>query len=108
MLDLTGRVFGRLTVVGNRISHNWKSYWGCRCECGTVKHVESAWAEELGLFRTSIQSRRNRGFFGDILVAPSRNMLGYVGPRCVKYMEDYTQEELQQFKRKDGPDGRQD
>jgi len=33
--DLAGRVVGRWTVV----EYVGKSYWKCRCECGTVKNV---------------------------------------------------------------------
>lgn len=38
--DLTGRVYGRWTVLG--FSHHHKGskiYWRCRCECGTEKAV---------------------------------------------------------------------
>lgn len=40
--DLTGEVFGRLTVLGKteRMSGR-KSYWSCRCECGKQKEVRS-------------------------------------------------------------------
>jgi hypothetical protein len=32
--DLTGLVFGRLTVVGYSHSQKWSRYWLCKCECG--------------------------------------------------------------------------
>lgn len=33
-LDITGNVYGRLTVLGYDHSAKHKSYWRCRCECG--------------------------------------------------------------------------
>lgn len=34
-LDLTGMIFGRLTVIGySRTDKNRKAIWRCRCECG--------------------------------------------------------------------------
>lgn len=39
-LDLTGRVFGRLTVLAEvGKNHNKKIMWLCRCECGVEKAV---------------------------------------------------------------------
>src|SRR5262245_50951837 len=40
--DLTGKVFGKLTVIGyaNRRGHH--HYWVCRCECGREKAVSVA------------------------------------------------------------------
>lgn len=40
--DLTGRVFNKLKVVervANKIK--WKPRWLCKCECGTLKEVDS-------------------------------------------------------------------
>lgn len=34
--DLTGKKFGRLTVVG-LIIHNERPYWNCLCDCGAYK-----------------------------------------------------------------------
>jgi hypothetical protein len=35
-MDLTGKVFGRLTIVGRnaRRNSNHQAYWDCRCSCG--------------------------------------------------------------------------
>ncbi len=40
MEDITGKVFGRLTVVG--FSHRYKSdyYWNCICECENTKIIK--------------------------------------------------------------------
>lgn len=39
--DLTGKVFGRLTVLsdGERRTPSGGMYWLCKCECGTIKEV---------------------------------------------------------------------
>ena len=44
-IDLTGKKFGRLTVLGeaeSRVRNNGKIayYWKCRCDCGTEKEIE--------------------------------------------------------------------
>ncbi|MDR1837624.1 MAG: hypothetical protein LBQ89_08205 [Treponema sp.] len=33
-LDLTGKKFGRLTVIEQSLSKNKKALWKCKCECG--------------------------------------------------------------------------
>jgi len=38
-VDITGKQFGRWTVIGFSISKNRKSYWLCRCSCGKEKVV---------------------------------------------------------------------
>lgn len=35
--DLTGKKFGRLTVLSFAYMKNNHSYWNCQCECGTIK-----------------------------------------------------------------------
>jgi len=40
-LDLTGQVFGRLTVTGSRSSIYGVSFWECTCTCGVVKPVRT-------------------------------------------------------------------
>ncbi len=39
LADLTGQVFGRLTVLGPAPMKNGRSRWSCKCECGAVKDV---------------------------------------------------------------------
>lgn len=39
--DLTGRKFGRLTVVGLQDTGTRKTYWICQCDCGNLKLVRS-------------------------------------------------------------------
>lgn len=38
-IDLTGRTFGRYTVLGYAEKRHRKLYWHCRCSCGTEKLV---------------------------------------------------------------------
>jgi len=40
-IDLAGRIFGRLTVVGYSHSNSSGRFWNCRCECGNEKIVKS-------------------------------------------------------------------
>lgn len=37
--DLTGRVFGRLTVTSYAYSKNYRRYWYCTCSCGNEKQI---------------------------------------------------------------------
>lgn len=39
--DLTGKRFGRLTVLGLSKTENRKSYWDCLCDCGNRTVVRS-------------------------------------------------------------------
>ncbi len=40
MLDLSGKTFGKLTVVGRSdIPCKWGVTWNCRCECGNTRSV---------------------------------------------------------------------
>lgn len=42
-LDITGRTYGRLTVLGfSRRDRNKALLWWCRCECGVVKEMVGA------------------------------------------------------------------
>ena len=43
MEDLTGRVFGKLTVLEQAEWKNGTSYWRCRCECGNETTVRYAY-----------------------------------------------------------------
>jgi hypothetical protein len=40
-LDITGRVFGRLTVISYDRSVAGKTWWNCRCTCGVLKSISS-------------------------------------------------------------------
>ena len=38
-IDLTGKVFGRLTVIKEAGRNNSSLLWLCRCECGVEKII---------------------------------------------------------------------
>lgn len=37
--DLTGKTFGRLTAISNRIDSKMGRVWLCKCECGKFKEI---------------------------------------------------------------------
>ena len=39
-IDLTGKVFGRLTVIKEAGRNNSSLLWLCRCECGVEKIIQ--------------------------------------------------------------------
>ena len=40
-IDLTGKRFGRLTVVEFAFKKNKRKYWLCKCDCGNYKAIQS-------------------------------------------------------------------
>jgi len=49
--DLTGKRFGRLIVLERDVektskSTNWKVYWKCKCDCGSIKSVRAEHLKE--------------------------------------------------------------
>ena len=40
-LDLTNKKFGKLTAIKKLPSKKGKTYWLCRCDCGTEKEVQT-------------------------------------------------------------------
>ena len=45
MIDLTGKQFGEWTVISfdktQKRNKEYKTFWNCRCSCGTEKSVSS-------------------------------------------------------------------
>jgi hypothetical protein len=39
LVDLTGKVFGRLTVLERSFYKNGRVYWKCECSCGNIAHI---------------------------------------------------------------------
>lgn len=39
--NLLGKKFNRLLVVNTAPSRNKKTYWKCKCDCGTVLEVRA-------------------------------------------------------------------
>jgi hypothetical protein len=67
-IDLTGRIFGRLTVI--RFSHRdnrYVSYWECLCECGQCKivrydHLCTGAVKSCGCYRKEDSAEKVRIF----------------------------------------------
>ena len=66
-LELTGQVFGRLTVLGRGGTHpkSKKAFWRCRCECGREKEV-------LGTYLRLGQTRSCGCLFLETTIAKGR------------------------------------
>ena len=41
-VDLTGKQFGRLTVLQRAEPYTYPPYWVCKCECGNIKTIKGA------------------------------------------------------------------
>lgn len=41
-IDLTGKKFGRLTVIERAHNHGRETYWKCQCDCGNFKEINGA------------------------------------------------------------------
>lgn len=54
LIDLSGRRFGRLTVIQRAESNRKEVYWVCQCDCGNRKTVRG------GLLTTKYKKRRIR------------------------------------------------
>jgi len=72
LIDLTGRQFGRLTVLGRskkRDKHGFQKWWDCRCQCGTEKPIcgeslRSGNTKSCGCLRREKTQKKNHGWRG--------------------------------------------
>lgn len=93
--DLTGRRFGRLTVVGEaEKTKNGKRYWLCRCDCGREcwvegYHLKSGHTKSCGCYRRELPRKRAMSLtgmrFGKLTVLGPENedgSSGYWRCRC--------------------------
>lgn len=39
IIDLTGKRFGRLVVIGRADNKGKETYWKCKCDCGSIKEI---------------------------------------------------------------------
>ena len=67
-IDLTGKRFGRLTVLHRAENRNKKTYWHCLCDCGNEKdiaarHLSGGSINSCGCLNSEMASER----FGKIL-----------------------------------------
>lgn len=67
MIDETGKVYGRLTVLGStgRLNKDKRLFWLCRCSCGTEKEVigrslRKGWIKSCGCLKREMMRRRYR------------------------------------------------
>lgn len=65
-IDLTGKMFSRLLVLGYAYTKRRKTYWKCRCDCGNVRIVYSAnlrggKSKSCGCLHKEIAAEANRG-----------------------------------------------
>lgn len=82
-VDLTGRIFGRLTVTAKAFTRSKQWHWTCRCECGAEmvingKSLKRGLTKSCGCLQKEIASRTSK------IVAAGRPR---VGGRFVKITE---------------------
>ena len=85
--DLTGKIFGRLTVLGRSEKRNSRGarttpMWECRCECGAITYKatdtltnpdESMCKACQGIYAAET-ARKSAGFVGGTQITKLRNM----------------------------------
>jgi hypothetical protein len=64
LIDLSGKRFGRLTVVSRDHSRTTDTYWFCTCDCGTTKSIAAytltkGLSKSCGCLRTEIVRARS-------------------------------------------------
>ncbi|SDX94318.1 hypothetical protein [Thermoactinomyces sp. DSM 45892] len=67
--DLTGKVFGRLTVIEDAGVKNRSRYWHCKCTCGNTKAIRGsslANGETRSCGCLQVESVRNRNVVNDV------------------------------------------
>lgn len=62
-IDLTGKRFGRLTVLSFVEDHRQGTYWLCRCDCGNEKVIKGqslreGWTKSCGCFDRETKGSR--------------------------------------------------
>lgn len=70
IVDLTGKRFGRWTVLAYAESKKYGSvYWLCHCDCGTIKEVHGVWlrngrSKSCGCYKKERDLERNKIEYG--------------------------------------------
>lgn len=67
--DLTGRRFGRLTVIRRAETQNYRTRWTCRCDCGQEKTVasrdlKSGKVKSCGCLRRDVSEKNKKDIAG--------------------------------------------
>ncbi len=65
LVDLTGKRYGRLTVLKRMATKNGHAAWLCRCDCGNVKSVSSnslrrGTVKSCGCYRAELSALQSR------------------------------------------------
>lgn len=63
LIDLTGKIFGRLVVLNKTISKGRKARWRCRCSCGNItttnsQNLREGIAQSCGCLQKELISER--------------------------------------------------
>lgn len=63
LIDLTGQVFNRWTVIEFAFVKSKKTFWKCRCECGNVRYISSyslrkGLSKSCGCYHSELMSKR--------------------------------------------------
>ena len=67
--DLTGRRFGRLTVIRRAETKNYRTRWVCRCDCGqektvTSRDLKSGKVKSCGCLRRDVSGKNKKDITG--------------------------------------------
>ena len=54
LIDLTGRRFGRLTVLRRAASHGSQVHWVCACDCGATVSAPEVLAQRAVAFADAL------------------------------------------------------
>lgn len=62
-IDITGKKYGRLTVLKEAGTRKWKVYWLCLCECGKTKEInggalKNGKTKSCGCLRSEVTAKR--------------------------------------------------
>jgi hypothetical protein len=92
--DLTGRVFGRLTVQQYAYTKNKKKWWLCVCLCGSTTHVKGAELTRTAYATKSCgclhaERTKTHGLTGTRTYRAWRAMLGRCYNTHVRAYKDY-------------------
>lgn len=85
-IDLTGKTFGRLTVVERAENDKWnKTQWKCKCSCGNINIVlghslRCGDTKSCGCLRTEILAKGN--FVHGMVYSPEYNTWEKMIQRC--------------------------
>ena len=103
LIDMSGRVFGRLTVLARAENSGTRTRWLCRCECGVEKPFQGGDLRvgkvvSCGCFRHEVHTRhglhgtREYGIWSGMIARctnPSNTAFGYYGARGITVCDEW-------------------